>query len=772
MTYYSVSKPYEVFFDNSGDPLENGYIYIGEANQNPITNPITVYWDVNGLYPAAQPIRTLAGYPGRNGSPSRIFIDSADNLSYSILIQDKNGELVYSSIDAISDGYAAAGSVDSFTDLRAVKGFNNPVYARGNTTIGDGGEGKFDYFGGAAPGTYVDDNGITIVPNGGDGSGAWIRQFSGPIEAAWYLMVDNTSCVSAVQAAIDYAQANASGGITSGPQSVSAYRIKLPQGRFLVDSTIDIPSYIAIDGENTVLLDSTKLVTMIDIVGYRNEINRIVFDGGEYQIRVIGPNADTMEFYCDHCEFRNPGVVSIFHDIDENHGPGSGTPRTGFSMNQVVSNFKSYSSPLIHAKCDKLTIDTGWAQFRPFLAAAGFSGDVFYIRNDNAGATVKDLLGVSFHDGSATDLSFWFRVGNSSTGIEADIIVENCRFGEAGSVIVYCDNAKKISFSDCAIFGRAGNSYAWCEIYNQIPSISVKRCEGWTDSLGILIDSATITDLDAELSLNNYDLSYLIQDNDDGDRADQIVYSTRATYKTNGLITPLINERLFPFEVNTGLEIDNRDRLSENLFTSGVASSGSGALATIFSSDNSGGANNTATGYTLATRVASADGAQYGKQDASWGATEAPNPGDYCFSCYVLTDKTISMDLRYNNKKFNVLKVPAVDDFVRVWGTFYHDGTNHSLGYYVDNAPNGCTFCVGLFQVNPGLTPTVYKFPGNSVSGFLPDYYYGTAAPVAGTYKKGDIVWATNVSAGGSIGWVCTTAGSPGTWKTFGTVAV
>ena len=185
MTFYSISKPYELFFDSNGEPLENGYIYIGEANQNPITNPVTVYWDVNGLYPAAQPVRTLAGYPGRNGSPSGIFIDSADNLSYSILIRDKNGELVYSSIDAVSEGYAAAGSVDSISDLRAVKGFNNPVYVRGHTTIGDGGQGTFEYFSGAVAGTYSDDNGLTILPNGGDGSTAWIRQYSGYIDVKY-----------------------------------------------------------------------------------------------------------------------------------------------------------------------------------------------------------------------------------------------------------------------------------------------------------------------------------------------------------------------------------------------------------------------------------------------------------------------------------------------------------------------------------------------------------------------------------------------------------
>jgi hypothetical protein len=45
---------------------------------------------------------------------------------------------------------------------------------------------------------------------------------------------------------------------------------------------------------------------------------------------------------------------------------------------------------------------------------------------------------------------------------------------------------------------------------------------------------------------------------------------------------------------------------------------------------------------------------------------------------------------------------------------------------------------------------------------------YGTAAPSAstdGTFKVGDIVWNTVPSAGSPIGWVCTTAGTPGTWK-------
>lgn len=46
-----------------------------------------------------------------------------------------------------------------------------------------------------------------------------------------------------------------------------------------------------------------------------------------------------------------------------------------------------------------------------------------------------------------------------------------------------------------------------------------------------------------------------------------------------------------------------------------------------------------------------------------------------------------------------------------------------------------------------------------------------SAAPVSGTHVKGSIVWNTNPTAGGFIGWVCTTAGTPGTWKTFGAIS-
>lgn len=48
---------------------------------------------------------------------------------------------------------------------------------------------------------------------------------------------------------------------------------------------------------------------------------------------------------------------------------------------------------------------------------------------------------------------------------------------------------------------------------------------------------------------------------------------------------------------------------------------------------------------------------------------------------------------------------------------------------------------------------------------------WANAAPVAGAWSRGDRVWSIVPSASGTIGWVCVTSGSPGTWKTFGVIS-
>lgn len=49
--------------------------------------------------------------------------------------------------------------------------------------------------------------------------------------------------------------------------------------------------------------------------------------------------------------------------------------------------------------------------------------------------------------------------------------------------------------------------------------------------------------------------------------------------------------------------------------------------------------------------------------------------------------------------------------------------------------------------------------------------FWGTAAPTTGTWARGDIVWNAAAAAGGTPGWMCVVAGTPGTWKAMAALA-
>jgi len=110
MSAVSVSSPYPAFADIDGQPLEDGYIFIGAANLNPQTNPIIVYQNAALTTVAVQPIRTRGGYPVFSGTPGRLFVGS----DYSIQVQNKNGSVIYTSLlDNLYSGGGIAGQLVS-----------------------------------------------------------------------------------------------------------------------------------------------------------------------------------------------------------------------------------------------------------------------------------------------------------------------------------------------------------------------------------------------------------------------------------------------------------------------------------------------------------------------------------------------------------------------------------------------------------------------------------------------------------------------------------
>ena len=122
MTALSIQPPFPIFSDSDGQPLDNGYIWIGTVNLAPQTNPISIYWDAALTQTAAQPLRTSGGYIVNSGTPAVIYAAS----DYSILVQNAKGSAVYSApapaavfINAIDVVYDPAGAGAVATTVQA-----------------------------------------------------------------------------------------------------------------------------------------------------------------------------------------------------------------------------------------------------------------------------------------------------------------------------------------------------------------------------------------------------------------------------------------------------------------------------------------------------------------------------------------------------------------------------------------------------------------------------------------------------------------------------
>jgi hypothetical protein len=72
-------------------------------------------------------------------------------------------------------------------------------------------------------------------------------------------------------------------------------------------------------------------------------------------------------------------------------------------------------------------------------------------------------------------------------------------------------------------------------------------------------------------------------------------------------------------------------------------------------------------------------------------------------------------------------------------------------------------------EVAQGKALVQYNYANNTYHAV--DMFKAGAAPTTGTWRQGDIVFNGAATAGGFAGFICVTAGTPGTWKTFGVIS-
>jgi hypothetical protein len=76
--------------------------------------------------------------------------------------------------------------------------------------------------------------------------------------------------------------------------------------------------------------------------------------------------------------------------------------------------------------------------------------------------------------------------------------------------------------------------------------------------------------------------------------------------------------------------------------------------------------------------------------------------------------------------------------------------------------------CTNSLAFQTYVAPDISAVGTSTTPGFK--VIYASAAPTTGTWAKGDLTLNTSPTNAGNVGWTCTAAGSPGTWKVFGVI--
>lgn len=145
MSGTQIISNYELFTDINGEPLDAGYVWIGQPNTDPRVFPLPVYFDAALTIPAAMPLRTSNGYIDYSGARTFVYIDG----NYSIRVENKNTSLIYEVADFVATGNRLDASLVGF----------NPSLAYPANTVG------------AAIG-WIDSRAFGILANGTDETAA------------------------------------------------------------------------------------------------------------------------------------------------------------------------------------------------------------------------------------------------------------------------------------------------------------------------------------------------------------------------------------------------------------------------------------------------------------------------------------------------------------------------------------------------------------------------------------------------------------------------
>jgi hypothetical protein len=590
-----------------------------------------------------------------------------------------------------------------------------------------------------------------------------------------------------------------------------------PHGTYLMSGAGDtacfaVSDYASVIGEEAVLKCSDPTKHIMRIGGYFNKVSGLTFLNGKSAIVFYGfsnhfdgyvgqPEAGGPN-YIERCMFQYHAGPAIY--LDPNNGV-----RGGSSAAVFVSNCAMNTSCIFYGGFDGCSFtdcyinmqqdpDVGGAATVPVFSDDGYILPGFVNYDElildhcvmvpqtfptNEGCWIGGCGSIS-----ATNTRFG---GEGSAriiriGVHSKFLYNGFRpadLGDLGGFNAY------IKIDDCAMSSNAGTH--WMEIYDYFPAKIELRVpppgipSGQTynftlmNSYGIWVDSVSCPKTD-----------YLYRHKE----AIQIVLNAPRDpfpdlhfYTSNDPLT-IFSEDITPDLRRYYNYVHDDERrpsvgVAKNFFTTGFIDltswTGISGNNTVFADVD------TTTGYSITGLKSTAAPSTIVPVNYNAAAipflTTSMSPGEYTVSCAIKSNFNGSFYFSFgdpadpfNGDKYFTLgnSLDFSDGYVwqRVAQTFYYDGyANRSLGISIFGIPIHKQVWFGLFALHKGRDVQPWTYPGNnSAQDLVVSQYWATSAPGSGTYKIGDLVWNSSPSVGNPVGWVCTTAGTPGTFSIIG----
>jgi len=542
---------------------------------------------------------------------------------------------------------------------------------------------------------------------------------------------------AAIRAAIAYQQTTGIGNTSPPPSHYSKFWVHFPKGKYVISGNLSNNlemNGLYLCGDHAVLNVSAG-ITAIGNINYMASFKGLTFSGGATHIAIATNNPDTNMINIDECEFIEPTGSAITTALGSNSTQLSVT-RCKF---HVTNNANSQV-------CNINTCD--YARFEKCWVAANTAGTKAAFEVNNCNLTITEMVGVDY-----SSLTYWIKMSGTGGGLYA----ENNRFGAenagpSGAIVWWQIPSIASSVGGIALTMKN------CMAYSTGPLVkfdAVPNIVDITGQSGLVLTppafvSSSITTTNIQQILGDSTNWFNIEIN--GWNYNKLIdaTSTAPTIAIQGI--PVAQE---------GVSAPSKPTASSLVIQTAA---NTGSYTPTYNSQ-----------YITATTGINIFGVGYHEVQSTNNDAYFNRNYTTILSGFTAGIYTAVVDIEVTT---DTALEPRVKAGTHIWQGVLTKGSHTiCVPFYYDTSGTvaGNTITIDHYSMPSGSIIRIHRirvYSGHVIVCNQNSDLLGTAAPV-GTIQAyvGDVVQNAVPASAGYIGWVCTTAGIPGTWRTYGLIS-